>query len=46
MKQASMTDEACFMCQRSLLHWSSRSIAFFRVKNGYVANLFINKNKV
>lgn len=29
MKQASMPDEACFMCQRSLLRWASKPISFF-----------------
>lgn len=29
MKLASMPDEACFMCQRSLLRWASKLISFF-----------------
>ena len=29
MKQASMPDEACFMCQRSKLRWASKPISFF-----------------
>lgn len=31
MKQASMPDEACFMCQRSLLRWASKPISFFHI---------------
>lgn len=41
------------MCQRSLLHVPIKQASLpievyciFRVNNGYVANLFINKNKV
>ena len=29
MKLASLPDEACFMCQRSLLRWASKPISFF-----------------
>ena len=29
MKLASLPDEACFMCQRSLLRWASKLISFF-----------------
>ena len=29
MKIASLPDEACFMCQRSLLRWASKLISFF-----------------
>lgn len=32
MKQASMPDEACFMCQRSLLRWASKPASFFKAK--------------
>ena len=27
MKQASMPDEACFMCQRSLFHWATKPVS-------------------
>ena len=39
MKQASMPDEACFMCQRSLLRWASKPISWL---SGNLVGISIN----